>query len=425
MKKVVSLLSVAITLSVILFSCQKNDATIVSSTPQLPTDAHNYTNLLGVPQHMQHLQWNLEGESMSDNTATLGRVLFYDTQLSLNNSVSCGSCHKQTLGFADNKAFSRGFEDKMTTRNSMQLVNFRDGEGFFWDLRTWDLRDQVTMPVFNHLEMGFEEMDDLITKLSAVEYYPDLFAKAYGTSEVTEEGVSQALSAFLLSMVSYDSKYDRGMTSDFRNFNAQELRGKQLFFEELTCGNCHSNTDFKGLWTGQTANIGLSKNYADKGLGELLDETDAEVVDLTQSFFPGSGGMDGHFKIPSLRNVGLTAPYMHDGRFATLEEVVDHYSDDIADHPNLDWSLTEFADQQNATGVLFDQFELNNNGIFPSDLTIINDDFIGTPFVSTGTVKAKRFNLSPQDKRALVAFLETLTDDNFTRDVKFSDPFRI
>lgn len=306
---------------------------------------------------------------ITDEAATLGRVLFYDPQLSLNNAVACASCHHQDKAFADGQKLSKGFAGKITPRNSMSIVNVGLNNNLFWDSRLASLQVMVTHPIQNHIEMGMESMTDIEDKLQKVDYYPDLFEKAYGTQEITAEKVSNALTQFLAAMKTGKSKFDEGMTNNFRNYNALELAGQELFMSAKTkCGSCHAGInfaapDFPGGEYGQpsvkgTANIGLDLNYADPGKG------------------------DGKFRIPSLRNIALTAPFMHDGRFETLEEVVEHYNSGVQAHHSLDHNL------------------IDENG------------------------QPQRLNLSDFEKKALVAFLHTLTDEAFIKDERFSNPFK-
>lgn len=325
--------------------------------------------------------------SVTDAKAKLGRILFYDKKLSINSTVSCGSCHLQEKGFADGKALSAGFEGRLTTRNSMSIINpAMMHSGMFWDRRESSARALSLRPVVNHIEMGMEDLKLLEIKLAGTDYYAQLFADAYPEAPfITRDNISDAITAFLRSMVTWNSKFDQGMRSNFSNFTAEELRGKELFMGNAAtnidpfgnvisngaCGGCHSAPMFNdgGFSTGISAysdndtgngkgvNIGLDKVSKDKGTG------------------------DGSFKIPSLRNVELTAPYMHDGRFATLEQVVDHYNEKIQPAANLHRRLREFDG------------------------------------------KPKRFNFSDADKKALVAFLKTLTDRQFVSDPRYSNPF--
>ena len=306
---------------------------------------------------------------VTNDGATLGRVLFYDPKLSLNNSVSCASCHKQKAAFSDPARFSKGFGGKITPRNSMAITNSAINNNLFWDSRVHSVSQLVLEPVQNHIEMGMESIEELEKKLAKVNYYPELFAKAFGDEQVSGERIASALSQFVVALVSSDSKFDTGIESGFQNFSALEKLGHELFFSERTqCSGCHAGgnfaaPDFPGGEYGQpgvqgTASIGLDLVSADPGKG------------------------NGLFRIPSLRNVALTAPYMHDGRFNSLEEVIDHYNSGIQAHPELDTKLQD------------------ENGL------------------------PRRMSLNSLEKKALVAFLHTLTDSSLIVKEKYSDPFR-
>ena len=322
---------------------------------------------------------NFNTGQIKNEIATLGRVLFYDTKLSINNTTACGSCHLQAKAFSDATAGSAGFKGISTTRNSMAIANPMLTQNLFWDTRTKSLQQMVLQPVQNHIEMGMEDLNFLATKLQKTAYYPNLFKKAFGDSPmkslgegVTPNGINIALMQFLTSMVSHNSKFDVGAKTKFSNFNELETMGKALFHsEKLSCAKCHTGANFSladentpdnpyggSSGTEGTANIGLNMVYQDNGRG------------------------NGKFKIPSLRNVELTAPYMHDGRFNSLEEVVEHYNKGIQAHPGLDANLK---------------------------------DSKGQP---------KRLDLTNLEKTALIAFLKTLTDNTYTTDVKYSDPFQ-
>lgn len=329
-------------------SCRKQKELQVRELT-LPSTAYAYNSNAGLPGYAPDLGF------INNDVATLGRVIFFDNILSLNNSVSCATCHKQEMAFADGKRGSTGFMGKETPRNSMAIVNVIQGNGFFWDNRENDLNEMVVKPVQNHIEMGFDSIDNVISKMEAVDYYKPLFTKAFGSDNITVDRIQDALAQYLRAMVTYRSKYDEASKNEFVDFNGRETRGMELFQEH--CDGCHSEPVFQNTWM-QAANIGLSEDYTDEGMGE------------------------GHFKIPSLRNVELTAPYMHDGSFNTLEEVVDHYNSGIKAHPSLDWQLR------------------GPDGVQP-----------------------KRMNMSEEDKAALVAFLRTLTDWKVITDERFSNPF--
>ena len=306
-------------------------------------------------------------EVQDNNIATLGRVLFYDGLLSKNNATACASCHQQEKAFADGSVFSSGFGGAKTTRNSISFQNLSLGNNFFWDSRQRELNTLVGEPIVNHIEMGIEDMPDLMTKLQNTSYYPELFDKAFGSSQVTESKFTEAIAQFLASITTTNSLYDRAIANDFEEFSSMEKLGMAIFYsDKALCGSCHTGANFAAPDaidqyynpSRGTTNIGLEVEYVDDGRGE------------------------GEFKIPSLRNIALTAPYMHDGRYQTLREVLDHYNSGIQPHPNLDTKL------------------LHN----------------GLPI---------KMGLSSLELDALEAFMHTLTDEDLLTDPKYSNPFRL
>ena len=185
------------------------------------------------------------GHVTNDAVATLGRVLFYDSKMSKNNSIACASCHKQELAFADGNKVSEGFGGKMTDRNSMSIANPIFNSTFFWDGRSRSLEDLSLRPVFNHVEMGMDNEFELINKLSDEPYYKALFEDAYGSELITTEKIQGALAQFISSMVSTDSKFDEGLATDFANFNELEKHGMALFFSpNSNCSSCHNGINF-------------------------------------------------------------------------------------------------------------------------------------------------------------------------------------
>ncbi len=327
---------------------------------------------------------------ISDDAATLGRVLFYDKKLSLNNQVACASCHHQANAFADDVALSTGFNGQKTSRNASTIANAVLEKGLFWDMRSPNLEDLATRPVRNHIEMGIEDMDKLATKLAKVDYYAPLFQKAFGSSDINGERISKSVAQFLGSMVTYNSKFDQGKKNNYSNFTTEEKFGMDLFMRQLHCNNCHGGDNFNTALDGErTANIGLDAQYQDNGIGSAT----------------GNRGKQGFFKVPSLRNVALTAPYMHDGRFATLEKVVAHYDNGIVNHENLFPTLRTFTWQGNGGGA-------TSGGAYGW-----GDN------ANTAATSIKALNLKPTDKTALIAFLKTLSDDKLVNDVRFSNPF--
>ncbi len=370
--------ALAVFFSFTILSCvDKIDILDSQNSPNLPSQTYDYkssaVNLRGFATgatvevfHQTNFN-SFENPKVTDEGATLGRVLFYDKNLSLNNAVSCASCHKQEYAFADPVAKSIGFEGRKTIRNSMAVINSGMNDNLFWDSRATSVVDLTLQPVVNHLEMGIENMRALENKLQRLDYYPELFNKAFGSSEVTEARIASAMSQFLCSMTSFNSKYDKGEKENFSNFTELEKLGKKIFFSDRAmCSQCHQGKNFNAPENSSTYG-GSVKGTANVGL---------ELV------YNDPGKENGNFKIPTLRNIELTAPYMHDGRFNTLDEVLEHYSHNIQPNPDLDKKFR------------------NPNG----------------------SVKHLKFDAI--EKKALIAFLKTLTDEDYIRDERFSDPFK-
>jgi cytochrome c peroxidase len=367
---------VALCLLIVVISCQKDTFKTAIQAPDLPEVPYSYApNWEGMHSHMVG-----QDIGITDAGAALGRVLFYDKILSIDNTVSCGSCHLQSIAFSDGAKVSTGIDQQKTDRNAPAISNLYDDNLMFWDGRVTTVEDLVLKPVRNHKEMGMEDLDFLVTKIKAAPYYEDLFVDAFGSPEVTTERVAEAMSQFIKSMVGCDSPMDRhSQNNEPLSPLAQE--GMNIFFGKGSCYNCHSGPDFNDRggffggpffpgdafgfqWGQDVADIGLDKEYTDVGFG-VFDES-----------------LVGIFKIPSLRNVALTGPYMHDGRFATLEDVVNHYNEGIQRSPNLDDVLK-----------------------------------------SWDTGDAITLGLTDTEKSALVAFLHSLTDEKYLADERFSDPF--
>lgn len=382
----------ALSFCFILSSCKQSELNITNETvlaPKLPSTVLDYESRSPLNGFS-----NFQNVTVTNNGATLGRVLFYDKKLSVNNATSCGSCHKQINGFADNTSFSRGFESRLTKRNTPAITNPGQQWAYFWDNRQSSLTSMVMNPIANHIEMGLEDMNYLVDKIKGYDYYKPLFTNAFGSEEITSDKIASAMAQFLSSMNSNTSKYKEGTLNNFANYNSLETMGKNLFFTQLPCGGCHNGNTLGG--SGSWANIGLDVNYSDPGITASDPFGGGIVVD---PFFPNTGGIGqgftGNFKIPSLLNVALTAPYMHDGRFNTLDEVVNFYSDGIQANEGLSVLLTEGGMQSwNGTGS------------------------------STPNRNPARLNLTSIEKKALVAFLNTCTDNNYINDVAYSDPFK-
>ena len=338
-------------LVITVFACTKEDSSSVSrGTPNIADFEYNVTDDVNFATGIGQI-------TLDNNQVALGRVLFYDDLLSINGRKACASCHLQSKGFADGEILSEGFMGELTTRHSMQLSNLRSQNQFFWDGRSHNLGEQVLMPIQNHIEMGTETIEQLIQKIEAQEYYATLFTNAFGSKEITKSKISGALSSFVSSLVSYNTKFDNVMRGE-ESFTASEKRGKELFDSKYNCASCHGGMNLNSEWGSSSfANIGL----------DLVDQ---------------DSGAFGRFKVPSLRNVAVTAPYMHDGRFASLDDVINHYSSGVKENANVDWRL------RNQT-----------------------------------TGRAISMNITDQDKKDIIGFLNTLTDEQMLSDPKFSDPF--
>ena len=328
---------------------------------------------------------NAGGININDAKATLGRVLFYDKNLSVNNTLSCGSCHKQEFAFGDTATFSAGVLGGSTGRHSMRLVNakFANEMRFFWDERAANLTQQTTQPIKDHAEMGFSgengrpQFTALLTKLEAIEYYRELFTFVYNDTRVTEQRMQECLTQFIMSMQSFDAKFDDGRRlvpnegAPFPNYTAAENQGKQLFLTPPVfnpagvrtgggagCQGCHRAPEFD--IDPNSRNNGV---IAAKGGG----------VDITNT------------RSPSLRDLanynGISnGPLMHTGFFRSLNAVIDHYNTITGDNANLDPRLRPGGRPQ--------QLALNDT-----------------------------------EKQALVAFLQTLSGRNIYTNAKWSSPF--
>lgn len=371
MKKALPILLLVLSVIVILYSCTKND--------YLPAP--------------QKTSLNTADLNTNNPVFALGRVLFYDKNLSINSNISCGSCHQQRFAFSDNQEFSKGFQNKLTGRNTPPIQNlgidffgkqdigsndvdsstitsillaneFPSSSGLlFWDGRESFLNNMVLKPILNHVEMGMSDFSMIEKRVRDLPYYEDLFQRAFSNPEININKISQAITSFCESINSTSSKFDQ---RENITLNTHELNGMQLFQNKYNCVKCHT-IDIGNYMISITkfADIGLDKNPLDIGRGAVT----------------GNSSDRGKFKVPSLRNVELTAPYMHDGRFKTLDEVLDHYSHGIQNDPNLDEILKDSGGQ------------------------------------------AKAFNISEEDKKDIIAFLKTLTDYNLIFNKQYSDPF--
>jgi cytochrome c peroxidase len=300
----------------------------------------------------------------------LGRKLFYETKLSKNNTISCASCHQQSHAFTDGRRFSLGYDATPTKRNSMTLTNILWVNAFFWDGRATTLESQAQTPLTDPHEMG-QSLDSSVRKLAADPLYSPLFAAAFGgggPEAITPDRLIKALTQFERTLISANSRYDQYIRGE-TTLTPEQQRGLSLFYGSAArgvrsagCGNCHGGPR---TFNETYHNNGLDKNPQDSGRAAVTH------MDYDK----------GRFRVVTLRNIALTAPYMHDGRFTTLEEVIDHYSDHLQPSSTLSPTLRDTAN------------------------TPIN------------------LHLTPQEKADLIAFLHTLTDSTFITDPRFSNPF--
>jgi cytochrome c peroxidase len=296
---------------------------------------------------------------LTEEGVSLGRRLFYDPILSGNNTQSCGSCHRQEFAFADTTSqFSIGIDGLPGTRNAMSICNLGYQRKYFWDGGAADMESQVIGPIQNPVEMH-ETLPNMVAKLNAHKDYPALFERVFGSSTITTPMVMKAIAQFERTLVSGNSKWDKYKRGE-QSLSAEEARGL-LVFEAENKGDCtHCHTLGSTFSDFEFRNTGLDSIAKDAGR--------ALITFLSTD--------SGKFKTPSLRNIALTAPYMHDGRFKTLAECIDHYNTGFHYAANLDGSLS----------------------------------------------KQVKGRMSVQDKADLIAFLNALTDHEFIKDPKFAKP---
>lgn len=354
-------LSVLFILSFVLVSCQEDSVT--SPKKEFKTTPYNLVLPTNMPPPILPQDNPLTYEGIA-----LGKALFFEKMLSKDGTVSCGSCHNQSNAFTDSdKQFSEGIEGKIGDRNSMPIFNmFYHTKGFFWDGRAKLLRDQSLGPIENPLEMG-ETLENVVNKLQSEFEYRKLFYNAFGDSTVTPLKMSLAMEQFMLTFVSGNSRFDKVERGE-AVFNESELRGKILFNTEFENGNsikgadcfhCHGTADFS------------NHEFMNNGL-----DSESEFKDLGRAKFTERPTDNAKFKTPSLRNVAVSGPYMHDGRFKTLEEVIEHYNSGIKESPTLDVNIHGIKDGM---------------------------------------------NLTEQDKQDLIAFLKTLTDEVFLNNQEYKE----
>jgi cytochrome c peroxidase len=358
-------LTLFFSLAILAISC-KTETEVQPGTTALKVELPDTFSDLPVPAD----------NPMTVEGVALGRMLFYEKRLSSNNTISCGSCHQQKFAFADNNPVSLGADGMPGTRSTMSLANVAWFKNLMWDGRDATLENQAKGPIQNPVEMH-QSLVTAVNKLQNTQTYPPLFQQVFGSKTITEENLLKAIAQFERTLISADSKYDQYMLGQAQ-FNQDEEDGRRLFLTHPNadpaqgrvvrggnCGDCHGGS----LLARQLiVNNGLDADPADKGLGGVNEN----------SFD------NGKFKVVTLRNIALTAPYMHDGRFKSLEEVLDHYNEHVKKNsPNLAPDMT-------------------------------SSNIPGTN---------QQLGLTADEKRKIVAFLKTLTDEKFVTDARFSDPF--
>jgi cytochrome c peroxidase len=293
------------------------------------------------PQPSYHFSTN----EVTEPGFELGRKLFYEPRLSRNNTISCGSCHIQSSAFTQHgHDVSHGIDDRLGTRNSPPIMNLAWMPTFFWDGGVFDLDLQPVVPITNHVEMD-ETIPNVLTKLRNHATYPGLFQKAFGDTAITTARLMKALSQFMLLCISDQAKYDSVVRYKSASFSATEQRGYELF--KQNCNSCHKEPLFTDF------------SFRNNGIAiGLNDDQGRYLVTL-------NGSDKYKFKVPSLRNIEYTGPYMHDGRFITLDAVLEHYRQGVHSTPNVD------------------------------------------PLIASG------ITLSNEEKSDLIAFLKTLNDRKF------------
>lgn len=430
-------------LTIYNYNCISLPATLYHymTLSEMPTDIQNTTfPLADTVRNMDNIPYSKGLNGLPNNTtdagATLGRVLFYDVDLSKNRTLSCASCHKQEFGFTDSAQFSTGFIGGKTGRNSMSLIHTRFDKAIvmFWDGRAADLETQVTMPIRDAVEMGMtaantngKQWDTISARVSKKSFYAPLFQAAFGSTKIDSQRIALALAQFVRSMNSYDSKWRKAIntfkgnpsTGVIPGFTSQELLGRDLFMD-VNRGNCQA-CHTRNIFVPQGAqNNGVDGSITEGNRWKWTAWSTRDDYKLKDSGFAGvkargnySGvlGRDsnavkaniGRMKVPSLINIGVTAPYMHDGRFKTIDDVINFYSDSIKNNDYNTLSLFLRKIDPRAPGA-------------PNNVT---------SQLAIDTAPVRILHYTTAEKAALKAFLLTLTDSTFLKDPKFSNPFCI
>lgn len=352
-------------------ACVKDENTVVTKKDVIPDTL--ITNI--GPSHFSSFT-QPENNPLTKRGVELGRMLFYDPLLSSDSSISCASCHNPQYSFSDNRKYSLGVNGAVGDIQAMALVNLAWQNKFFWNGRSNSLENQATQPIVNPIEMH-ETPASVLKKLNEHALYPKYFRSAFGTDVITMEHIGRALAQFERTMISENSKLDElvkqnAEPSSFFN-NALEFEGFNIFMTERgECFHCHGGV--RTLLT--NAQIDVFRNNG------MLSDAEQAGKGLFQ--VTGLSTDQGKFKVPILRNIEFSGPFMHDGRFNTLEEVVEFYSTQLKENSNIDPIFLKNSDRIEQFGGL---------------------------------------GLSTREKQALVAFLKTLTDTTFMHNPAFKNPF--
>jgi cytochrome c peroxidase len=343
---------------------------LMSGRPDSPLTPDPTPYQLEYPAYFGHRYRIPEDNPTTEEGVELGRRLFYETALSANGQLSCAACHRQELAFTDGRAFSPGVDGSLTHRNSMSLANLLWVRNLFWDGRSPSLEAQAEIPLTDAHEMG-QSLEISSAKLQSTALYPELFRRAFGTESITGNLIVKAIAQFERTLISSDAPYDRYLQGTYE-LTAREKRGMDLFMRPAdptknirgaNCGHCH----------------GTPKTFI-----ELFHNNGLDVLpkDPGREALSGYAADRGRFRVPTLRNIALTAPYMHDGRFQSLAEVLDHYNDHLQDRLNVSTFLTGRTNEEGG----------------------------------------KSLGLTTSEKEDIIAFLHTLTDSTFITNPAFSDP---
>lgn len=361
-------------------------------SPQLPEIPYAYANS-DFPEYFtdgssfHYKSVNADNLSQIDNNvATLGRVLFYDEILSANENISCATCHQQEFSFADDVKFSIGTETRSEVNTPhLNDLGWSNDKVFGWDMRFKTIEDVIKIPLTHPNELAVTDLEAMMAKMKEQSYYPDLFTKAFGQEEITEARIVTSLAQFIQSMTTLNTRWDNIIQGETQK-TTNENTGEKLFVEH--CVSCHvsGSPSVVDNLAGNTTALLQARPELFTNLVSLGEE-DLGAGSWQEEF-------TGLFKTLSLRNIGQTAPYMHDGRFGSLAAVVEHYSTGLPG--------TNSSNHWHGGGTTG-----GGTGTEPVNDLLPNFGFSFTEY----------------QKQCLVAFLETLTDEAFLTDVKFSDPF--